>query len=265
MILGGVGVYFGYSEFKRSQMIAPKDAPVSHTVYMDVRLGSERRVHRVVIGLFGEIVPKTAENFRQLCTGESVNAKSGRALTYQGSPFHRVIPGFMCQGGDITNGNGTGGRSIYYLPHEPNFPDENFAIRHGGAGTLSMANAGPNTNGSQFFLCTADTPHLDSKHVVFGRVMDQDSMVALRVIEAEGTLDQGKTKRKVIVHRCGELVPGPDGALVEAPLPLAMRCQAAMDAVEGACRAFNLGKDKGEHCSEHAKQAPPQPDSQGCF
>ena len=249
LTLTGIGFHYGYAEFERSQMIFPKDAPVSHTVFMDIRIGSERRVQRVVIGLFGDIVPKTAENFRQLCTGESVNAKSGRALTYTGSPFHRVIPGFMVQGGDITNGNGTGGRSIYYTPTEPNFPDENFVCRHGGAGTLSMANAGPNTNGSQFFLCTADTPQLDRKHVVFGRVMDQDSMVALRAIEAGGLLDgQGKTHRKVVVHRCGELVAGADGALMEAPLPLTMRCQAAMDAVDAACRAFNL--QKGEHCKD---------------
>ena len=132
----------------------PHDAPVSHTVFLDVRIGSATTVHRIVIGLFGDITPRTAENFRQLCTGENLAAAAQRKrpLTYQGSPFHRVIPGFMCQGGDITRGNGTGGRSIYYTETEPNFADENFEVRHGGLGTLSMANAGPNTNSSQFFV-----------------------------------------------------------------------------------------------------------------
>jgi cyclophilin family peptidyl-prolyl cis-trans isomerase len=154
LLLAAFGVYKGWEYYQTASMMSPHDAPVSHTVFLDVKIGSAKDVHRIVIGLFGDITPRTAENFRQLCTGENLAAagQRNRPLTYQGSPFHRVIPGFMCQGGDITHGNGTGGRSIYYTATEPHFADENFRVRHGGLGTLSMANAGPNTNGSQFFV-----------------------------------------------------------------------------------------------------------------
>merc|ERR1712183_443646 len=135
-------------------------------VYFDITIDG-KDAGRIVMGLYGGDVPKTAENFRALCTGEKGMGKSGKPLHYKGSGFHRVIPGFMLQGGDFTNGDGTGGESIY----GEKFADENFKSKHTQKYLLSMANAGPGTNGSQFFITTAKTPWLDGKHVVFGRVL----------------------------------------------------------------------------------------------
>mmetsp|Transcript_14047 Transcript_14047/g.29671 ORF Transcript_14047/g.29671 Transcript_14047/m.29671 type:complete len:137 (-) Transcript_14047:2756-3166(-) len=132
------------------------------------------------------------------CTGERGIGRSGKLLHYKGSTFHRVIASFMCQGGDFTRGDGTGGESIY----GEKFADENFKLKHSGAGTLSMANAGPNTNGSQFFLCTADTPWLDGKHVVFGKVISGQSVIS--AIELVGS-DSGATRVKVTIADSGQL------------------------------------------------------------
>ncbi|KAL8800213.1 MAG: hypothetical protein Q9182_005335 [Xanthomendoza sp. 2 TL-2023] len=167
-------------------------------VYFDIEIGKEK-AGRVTFELYDDIVPKTTENFRALCTGEKGTGKSGKPLSYKGSIFHRVIKGFMIQGGDFTAGNGTGGESIY----GEKFEDENFQLKHEKPLLLSMANAGPGTNGSQFFVTTVPTPHLDGKHVVFGEVLDGKGII--RKIENLKTQDDKPQSADVTIADCGQL------------------------------------------------------------
>ena len=170
---------------------------ITNKVYFDVNIDGQH-AGRIVFGLFGKTVPKTAENFRALCTGENGVGKSGKKLHYKGSIFHRVIPNFMIQGGDFTNFNGTGGESIY--GHK--FDDENFTVKHTAPGYLSMANAGPNTNGSQFFITTVVTSWLDGRHTVFGKVLENFELV--KKIEGLGS-PNGTPKGRIEIADSGEL------------------------------------------------------------
>lgn len=158
--------------------------------FFDIAIGGAP-AGRIVMSLRKDVVPRTAENFRALCTGE-------KGFGFKNSKFHRVIPGFMCQGGDFTSGDGRGGKSIY--GHK--FDDENFTLRHTGPGDLSMANAGPNTNGSQFFITTVQTSFLDGKHCVFGKVTD--GMDVVKKIEAHGSRS-GAPSKPIEIIDCGEL------------------------------------------------------------
>jgi len=173
------------------------DGKVTTKVYFDVAIGDEE-AGRVVIGLFGEDVPLTVANFRALCTGEKGIGKKGVPLTYKGSVFHRVIPEFMLQGGDFTAGNGTGGESIY----GEKFRDEAFKFQHDIPGILSMANSGPDTNGSQFFITTVPTAWLDGKHVIFGRVIE--GMDVVKKVESLGS-SSGRTSKRILITDSGEL------------------------------------------------------------
>ncbi|KAL3722427.1 hypothetical protein ACJRO7_034750 [Eucalyptus globulus] len=175
--------------------------------FMDISIGGELE-GRVVGELYTDVAPKTAENFRALCTGEKgIGPHTGAPLHYKGVRFHRVIKGFMVQGGDISAGDGTGGESIYGLK----FEDENFDLKHERKGMLSMANSGPNTNGSQFFITTTRTSHLDGKHVVFGRVVK--GMGVVRSVEHATTGAGDCPSVDVVIADCGEIPAGADDGI----------------------------------------------------
>jgi len=166
-------------------------------VFFEVK-ADNKNLGRIVMELRSDVVPKTAENFRQLCTGEP-------GFGFRDTVFHRIIPGFMCQGGDMTHGDGRGGKSIYGRK----FQDENFKLKHTGPGILSMANAGPNTNGSQFFICTAVTSWLDGAHVVFGEVVE--GLEVVKQMERLGSRS-GRTAAKVWISDCGEVTEAVEAA-----------------------------------------------------
>ena len=182
-------------DFAESKKLKPSEAEVTHKVMLEVEINGKRS-RGISLGLFGKNVPRTVDNFLQLCLG-SKKDENGANMSYNNCPFHRIIPGFMIQGGDFTHHNGTGGRSIY----GNKFDDENFDIRH-ERGVISMANAGPNTNGSQFFITTDKTSWLDGKHVVFGRVIEGYDVVTK--IEEQGS-PSGKPKNQVIIVNCHRL------------------------------------------------------------
>lgn len=171
---------------------------ITHRVYLDVDIDGQH-AGRIVIGLYGQVVPKTSENFRALCTGEMGKGVSGKNLHYKGRPFHRIISGFMIQGGDTVYGDGRGSESIY----GGTFPDENFKIKHSHAGVVSMVNSGPNSNGSQFFITTIKASWLDGEHVVFGRVIQ--GMDTVYAIEGGAGTYNGKPRKKVIIVDSGEI------------------------------------------------------------
>ena len=182
---------------KAKLLNTPKTKP-NPIVFFDISIAG-LFIGRIKMELFADVVPKTAENFRQFCTGEF--RRNNLPIGYKGSSFHRVIKDFVIQGGDFLYGNGTGSLSIY----GDHFEDENFIIKHSGPGFLSMANDGANTNGCQFFITCSNTDWLDGKHVVFGKVLDKESLLLVRKIENIQTDNDDKPKLQIVIEECGEL------------------------------------------------------------
>lgn len=190
---------FAFSNTKKSEEKAEEVPEITHRVYFDIDI-EEQRQGRIVIGLYGQVVPKTVENFRALCTGEKGKGAHGKKLHYKGTPFHRIVSGFVIQGGDIVHGDGRGFVSIY---GGGTFPDENFKIKHSHAGVVSMVNSGPDSNGSQFFITTVKASWLDGEHVVFGKVIQ--GMDTVFAIEGGAGTYSGKPRKKVVIADSGEI------------------------------------------------------------
>jgi len=191
-------------------------------VFFDIEIGGDK-TGRIVFELFKNIVPRTAENFRALCVGDKGVAKTGQPLHFKGCTFHRIIKNFMCQGGDFTRHNGTGGESIY----GEKFPDENFKLKHDRPGLLSMANSGKNTNGSQFFITTVKTPHLDGKHVVFGKVVQ--GMGVLKELESQPVDERDRPRKPCAIGNCGQLDDTEEGSSAAAPAAPALAADGTAD------------------------------------
>ncbi|KAF3943740.1 hypothetical protein CMV_029730 [Castanea mollissima] len=190
---------FSNPKTKKIEEKAEEVPEITHRVYFDVDI-EEQRQGRIVIGLYGQVVPKTVENFRALCTGEKGKDAHGKKLHYKGTPFHRIVSGFVIQGGDIVHGDGRGFISIY---GGGTFPDENFKIKHSHAGVVSMVNSGPDSNGSQFFITTVKASWLDGEHVVFGKVIQ--GMDTVFAIEGGAGTYSGKPRKKVVIADSGEI------------------------------------------------------------
>lgn len=197
-LLAAILLFFAFSLNHQLIEKVEEEPEITHRVFLDVDMDNQR-LGRIVIGLFGKVVPKTAENFRALCTGEKGTGANGKLLHYKNTPLHRIIPGFMIQGGDIVRGDGKGGESIY----GGNFADENFKLKHSHAGVVSMANSGPDSNGSQFFITTVKASWLDGVHVVFGKIIQ--GMDSVYAIEGGAGTYSGKPRKKVIISDSGEI------------------------------------------------------------